>query len=408
MNVSAKKFAALLTEAIQLVKVKTQRPIQQIQDEIGHEIGRNGGSSIEYWRKGNVPKKLTDVEDLAKALAMREGLTVKTLRALLVSAGHPDPQPVIDKILSICSLPDDETKRERHPFVVGPPIGDIQQFFGREKMLGSIFNLWMGDPLLSVVVLGPRRSGRTSLLYRLERMLQNLPACIQGHSSVRFRTVYIDFHNPFMTQRESLLAYILSELELPPLSSSTNSISQFMRLMTTELKTSAVLLLDDIQAGLAAPELDADFWWSWRALCNRGVDGKLAFVVTATQPPIELARDYGKPSPFFNIFSRTEYLGPFNEVEARQLIDNSPIRFPEADIVWMLEQSRCWPAPLQCLSQLRLEALRANDETDQWREQGVRQLEQFVRLFKSTEPILKVETKRHFRVLGATGCPHVV
>lgn len=393
MNVSAKKFAALLTEAIQLVKVKTKRPIRQIQDEIGHEMGRNGGSSIEYWRKGHVPKKLEDTEKLTKALFVRNGLTAKTLEPFLISAGHPNPQAFSEtlwRVPTIASQSQSTEKRERHPFIVGPPIHDPKQFFGREKILRSIFSLWMKDPLHSVVVLGPRRSGRTSLLYRLESLLQNLSTYVKSASQEQFRTVYIDFRNPLMRRQETLLAHVLRELTLPPHSSPTNPITGFMNKMTTELKTPTVLLLDDIEAGLAAPELDADFWWSWRALCNRGIDGNLAFVVTAEQPPIEMAHDHSKPSPFFNIFSRTEYLGPFNEVEARKLIDSSPISFPEADIAWILEQSRCWPAPLQCLCQLRLEALQADDQTDHWRKRGERQLEQFALLFKSTES--KVES----------------
>lgn len=383
MNQSPERFAELLTQAVKQINLNTGKTIRLIQDELGYALGRKGGSAIEHWRKKNVPRKLADVEKLAKELFAREGLTIKMVEDFLVSAGHPNPQDFSETLRgvpTIASQSQSTEKRERHPFIVGPPIHDPKQFFGREKILQSIFSLWVKDPLHSVVILGPRRSGRTSLLYRLESLLQNLSTYVRSASQDQFRTVYIDFRNPLMRIQETLLAYILNELALPPLSSPTNPISEFMRLMTTALKTPTVLLLDDIEAGLAAPELNADFWWSWRALCNRGIDGKLAFVVTAEQSPIELAHDHGKPSPFFNIFSRTEYLSPFTEVEARRLIGSSPLPFSAEDARWMLEQSHCWPAPLQCLCQLRLEALQANDPTDQWREQGVRQLKQFQHL----------------------------
>ena len=68
---SAEKFANLLTEGIYKIRFAESKNIQTIQDELGYALGRKGGASIEYWRKGNIPTKLSDIEDLARQIGKR-------------------------------------------------------------------------------------------------------------------------------------------------------------------------------------------------------------------------------------------------------------------------------------------------------------------------------------------------
>jgi uncharacterized RDD family membrane protein YckC len=56
----------------------------------------------------------------------------------------------------------------RNPYVVGPPLRDGRMFFGRDDVLGSLRRaLGEGDGTRSIVIQGGRRTGKTSLLYRI-------------------------------------------------------------------------------------------------------------------------------------------------------------------------------------------------------------------------------------------------
>ena len=72
---SPQKFGQLLTEAVYKIRIAESKTIKKtislIQDELGYSLGREGGSCIEYWRKGNIPASLDDVLNLAGELASR-------------------------------------------------------------------------------------------------------------------------------------------------------------------------------------------------------------------------------------------------------------------------------------------------------------------------------------------------
>ena len=95
MAKSAQKFAQLLTTAIYQIRLTESKTIRKsislIQDELGYSLGRDGGSCIEYWRKGHIPAQLDDVEQLARELVRRGGLNQLELSMFLKSAGHPHP-----------------------------------------------------------------------------------------------------------------------------------------------------------------------------------------------------------------------------------------------------------------------------------------------------------------------------
>jgi len=59
------------------------------------------------------------------------------------------------------------------------------------------------------------------------------------------------------------------------------------------------------------------------------------------------------------------------------LIASSPISFPDADVEWILAQSKRWPILLQILCRERLIALEHGETGDAWREEGLRQMEPF-------------------------------
>ncbi len=386
MTGSVDKFAQLLTAAIYKIRIHesrmTRKTIQILQDELGYALGREGGSCIEYWRKGHVPATLDDLEALARQLVMRNGLDQEGLKEFLASAGHPNPASLCGELFPPLAFED------YAPFVVGPPITHPQQFFGREQELKRIFGLWERLPLQNIAVIGLQRSGKTSLLHYLKNLLAARPGQLRPGQRrdwlpqpERYQCVFVDFQDARMGNRERLLRHVLAGLGLPI--PDVCDLSKFIDVVSHHLQTRAVILMDEIGAALSSPELDQQFWWSLRSLGSNYAGGKLGFVLTAPTAPDVLARAHDKPSPFFNIFGHTVKLGPLSEGEAYELVASSPILFDAADVEWILDQSGRWPALLQILCHTRLTALQEGHTGTAWREEGRRRITPFRYLLES-------------------------
>ena len=378
------KFAELLTVAVRTIAVRRNRTVASIQDELGYILGREGGSAIEYWRKGHVPANLVDLELLAETLVKQNGLNQAQLELFLRSGGHPSPEAVSPRLflsLTPGSPAPNQPARQLSPFIVGLPITRPRQFFGRERELKRIFALWRRFPLQNVALIGWQRSGKSSLLHYLKTITQTPAGELrpgQRHDWLpqpeRYRWIFIDFQDARMGNRERLLRYLLAGLELPI--PEPCNLDNFMDVMSRRLRSPAIILMDEIGAGLAAPELDQSFWWSLRSLVSHYTQGNLAFGLTSHRSPAQLAEAQGKPSPFFNLFYTLE-LGPLTDEEAQALVASSPKPFPPVDIAWILEQSGGWPCLLQILGQTRLIALEEGQTDQAWREDGLRQIEPF-------------------------------
>jgi predicted ATPase len=92
------KFARLLTEAIYRIRARESKPVRTVEDELGYALEKKGGASIEHWRKGHVPAKLSDLEGLAREICRRTDLGQEWLEAFLRSAGHPQPLALAGEI----------------------------------------------------------------------------------------------------------------------------------------------------------------------------------------------------------------------------------------------------------------------------------------------------------------------
>lgn len=267
------------------------------------------------------------------------------------------------------------------PFVVGPPISQPHLFWGREMEVARIFGWWRQAPLAHVALIGPRRSGKTSLFLYLQTIAksQNLPLRANQKRnwlphSERYRWVWVDFQEARMRNQQRLLQHLLLGFGLEP--PAECSLESFMDVACSHRWDEPVIvLMDELGAGLAAPELDQSFWWTLRAL-TQITDGQLAFAVAAHDSPMRLAEDQGKPSPFFNIFTSLE-LGPFTNAEAMTFIASSPRPFSAEDVAWIFAQSQSWPFLLQMLCEERLFALEQGVTDNHWQAAGLRRLEPF-------------------------------
>ena len=278
---------------------------------------------------------------------------------------------------------------ESSAFITGTPITHPRYFFGREKELKRLFDLLKRRPLQNAAIIGKRRSGKTSLLHYLKNITTTpIEQLRHGQKSdwlpypENYCWIFVDFQDSRRQNCEGLLRYILECLKMPV--PSPCDLDRFMDVVSDNLRQPTVILLDEIGVGLQrCPELDDGFWESLRALATNQTNGNLGFVLATPESPIELARSTGHSSPFFNIFGFTTTLGAMTEAEGRELIASSPIPFPAEDVEWILTQSKCWPLLLQILCRERLFSLEDGEMGDNWREEGLQQIQPFIDLLET-------------------------
>jgi len=303
---------------------------------------------------------------------------------LLTYADFTNPSEHIERFNRLLQqLYAKSVSKEISPFIAGPPITDPRHFFGREHELKRLFNLFKHPPLQNAAIIGPRRSGKTSLLQYLKNITTTVPSQSRpgqrsdwlpqpGHHC----WIFVDFQDTRLQSRDGLLRYLLNCLNLPQ--PTPCDLDHFLEVVSRGLNTSTIILFDEIDVALQrCPELDNAFWESLRALATTQVNGNLAFVLAANESPEPLAHHGNIGSPFFNIFGYTTILGPLTESEARELIGNSPSSFAAVDVDWILAQSGRWPLLLQILCRERLISLEEGEAGDAWRGDGLRQIEPF-------------------------------
>lgn len=243
--------------------------------------------------------------------------------------------------------------------VVGIPVIEPYQFFGRQKLLGKIYWAWSKPTLESIAIIGPKRSGKTSILNYLKNITQALyyrSDQLQGWPKdwlpYHVQVAFVDFQDANMSQPVTFMKEILRQLDLDvPFSC---NLADFSSILKNELTKPVVILMDNLEIGLKISALDGTFWSNMSSL---GSYGQVSFVVTASESPLKLAQTCGKPSPFFKLFAHSLSLGTFTEQEARELLTQSPKSFAPKEIEWMLKESGCWPEQLQLLCDKRLQEL---------------------------------------------------
>lgn len=343
-------FSKLFTQYVNRIGTKYSQLAHETQ------ISRH---TLYRWRDGKCqqPDK-TKLRRCFKPLQLSE----EEADQLLLAAGYsPDNLPV--------SLFPKTIFKEAplSPFVVGPPITQPQQFYGRKREVRHILKLWQHFPLPNVAVFGEHRSGKTSLLHYLKHQLQNdLTPQNTAKLFSSYRIILIDFKDARMQQPSGLLHYLLRQLHLP--TPEPCHLIHFAEVIESHpLNKPTLILMDDIDIGLATEALDQTFWWGLYNFMNSTV-GKVAFLLTAHISSIQLLQEKAKTLSFFNTFVHHFTLGPLTPEEANALLDSSPLPFTIKDKNWILKQSGYWPALLQLLCERRLIALEEEDYSEVWKD----------------------------------------
>jgi transcriptional regulator with XRE-family HTH domain len=278
------------------------------------------------------------------------------------------------------------------PFTTRPIIHP-PQFFGRYEVLKRIFAHWTHIPLQHVAIIGPKQSGKTSLLNYIqfihdydEEMLRNEQP--QNWLKQRCDWVLVDFENPKIQNPTDLLRDILEKLYFPI--SDQHDLGGFIRMFEDNIRHPTIILMDNLEEGIKSPHFDRTFWRNTMRYLGNNCS-YLGFCVTSRQPIeklVELAEQKDKSSPFFNIFKAIQ-LGPLTEEEARELLnyyglslstqheasqlDKTSSPLSQEEIAFLLEQSQCWPVLLQTLCEIRYDT----DEGEDWKQIGREEIEKW-------------------------------
>lgn len=249
------------------------------------------------------------------------------------------------------------------------PILHPAQFFGHESLLKKIFEGWNHTTLENVAMVGPKLSGKTSILNYLRfiqtidshtlRKEQRIPSLKQS-----FKWILVDFKNDLRTrQLHKLLKYFSDMLGF----SKVVDLEYFIENIEDQIQTPTIFLMDNIDYALKHyEELGEDFWNCMRYLGSHAAKGKIGFCITSRQPFEELI-EIDKTSHFINLFNEFD-LNPFDEQDARSLINAMSKNWSEEEIQWILRESQAWPALLQILCKVRMEG------GENWKEKGLKYL----------------------------------
>jgi predicted Ser/Thr protein kinase len=215
-----------------------------------------------------------------------------------------------------------------NPYVFRGPVRDPAMFFGRTHELNEIAAFLRGNQSVSIV--GPRKIGKTSLLFHLLRP-ETWPGVGLGGDAL---FVYLDCEvlgeggpEEMFSQFAAEMAAALDERALPPESSLEAVLAGPTRLSfeaavrkLNRRGLRVVLILDEFERMSTNTSLDVNFFNALRSAAGRY---QLAFLTASARPLIQLTYSGRSQeilsSPFFNIFAPL-FLGLMPEEEARQLI----------------------------------------------------------------------------------------
>lgn len=215
-----------------------------------------------------------------------------------------------------------------NPYVSRGPVRNPEMFFGRKHEINEIVAFLRGNQSVSIV--GPRKIGKTSLLFHLMR-----PEVWRQHNlGDQNLFVYIDCevlgdldHTEIFRQFAAEIEAALDEYHLAREPELTRAIESPSRLSwerairkLNQRGLRVVLILDEFERLSLNASLDVNFFNALRSAAGRY---QLAYITASAHPLIELTYSGRSQeilsSPFFNIFALRQ-LGFLEEADALALI----------------------------------------------------------------------------------------
>jgi putative nucleotidyltransferase with HDIG domain len=259
-----------------------------------------------------------------------------------------------------------------NPFFNRGPIREPRFYFPRPRETREILRLLAGSQNCSVV--GPIKSGKTSLLLHLAR-----PGTLAGHglSPSQHRAVYLSFEGLGALSPEQFFHLMVGEMArqafgkaalLWPRFEARDALS-FLDLeeLLDQVEVAGerlIFLLDEVDLAAENPAFDLNFFSALRHIASRpGV----CFVTASERRLHEIkiaGRDVG--SPFADLFSvvRLHHLDPdlaWRQVAALAAEAGADL---SAERDFILELAGCWPYYLQVVAFEAFDGVRAGTDTD--------------------------------------------
>jgi tRNA A-37 threonylcarbamoyl transferase component Bud32 len=235
-----------------------------------------------------------------------------------------------------------------NPYLSRGPVRSQEMFFGRAQELREIANFLRGNQSISIV--GPRKIGKTSLLFHLMRPRVSEDLGIGGGTLICYIDCEVLGGESAAEVFQQFAAELRAEVEArglpeePALESACRSPSRLafegaIRALNRR-GLQVVVILDEFERLSANPQLDVNFFNALRSIAGRF---HLVFLTASASPLIELTYS-GRSreilsSPFFNIFAPI-FLGLLPEADACDLIfqpserAGKPFPLPIQNFLW--------------------------------------------------------------------------
>lgn len=209
-------------------------------------------------------------------------------------------------------------------YIVGPPVRNVADFYGRSQQTRRFFQLIGGSQPQSISVLGVRRSGKTSFLYHVadplvkSRHLRNPERTVLAYLDMSRCHTADEFYGQVLRSLRSGLRQVNA---LPPTARGETGLFAVESVLTSFPDLRFVLLVDEFDH-LLAGGFRQEFLTELRALSG-GWEYELAFVTASYNELHALGATFGLPptSPFYNVFHPSSiYLDGLDGRDVKSLI----------------------------------------------------------------------------------------
>ena len=235
-----------------------------------------------------------------------------------------------------------------NPYTWRTAVRDPDMLYGREKELGEVVSRLCGNIPLNISVIGPRRIGKSSILWHISRPSSKmLPAKVYE----RFIFLYLDFQEVGTLSTARIVRWILQELtgETAFHGRDESDLKDLLRKKLADLEQEQkylALVFDEFDS--AVRYMSAETLDYLRALAKYNV----AYIVATKQPLSEICATL-ESSPFSNIFTVLP-IGLLPQHEAYKLVVEPSSRhgvdFTDKDIYFILNIAGRHPFLLQVVS----------------------------------------------------------